>query len=77
MTIKIIDPLMEGLAEAYVDAKKWSEENNRSAVHIEKTHYKDLRDGKEKDCWNIVWDNDSDRLDFMDECVKNLEVIYE
>lgn len=69
---KEIDSLMEGLAEAYVDAKAWSEKNHRSAVHLEKTHYKDLQDGTWKDCWNIVWDNDQDRLDFMDECAANL-----
>ena len=69
---KEIDTLLEGLAEAYVGAKKWSEKNNRSAVHIIKTHYKDLRDKQEKDCWNLEWDNDKDRLDYMDELVKEI-----
>ena len=69
---KEIDTLLEGLAEAYVDAKKWSEKNNRSAVHIIKTHYKDLRDKQEKDCWNLEWDNDKDRLEYMDELVKEI-----
>ena len=31
---KEIDTVIEGLAEAYVDAKNWAEKNNRSAVHI-------------------------------------------
>lgn len=67
-----IDSFMESLAEAYVDAKAWSEKNHRSTVHLVKTHYKDLQDGIWKDCWNIVWDNDQDRLDFMDECVADI-----
>ena len=46
---KEIDTGLEGLAEAYVNAKKWSEKNNRSAVHIIKTHYKDLVDKQEKE----------------------------
>lgn len=66
-----IDSLMEGLAEAYVEAKEWSEKNHRSKVHIVKTHYKDLRDGIWKDTWNIEWDNDQDRIDFMDEATAN------
>ena len=66
-----IDELMEGLAEAFVDAKNWSEKNHRSKVHIVKTHYKDLQDGIWKDCWNIEWENDQDRIDFMDECAAN------
>ena len=40
-------------------------------VHLVKTHYKDLRDGIWKDCWNIVWDNDEGRIAFMDECAAN------
>lgn len=64
-----IDSFMESLAEAYADAKAWSEKNHRSKVHIVKTHYKDLQDGIWKDCWNLEWENDQDRIDFMDECV--------
>lgn len=64
-----VDSFMESLAEAYADAKTWSEKNHRSKVHIVKTHYKDLQDGIWKDCWNLEWENDQDRIDFMDECV--------
>lgn len=64
-----VDSFMESLAEAYADAKIWSEKNHRSKVHIVKTHYKDLQDGIWKDCWNLEWENDQDRIDFMDECV--------
>lgn len=63
---KEIDTRLEGLAEAYVNAKNWARLSNRSAVHIVKTHYKDLRDMKEKDGWNIEWDNDNDRIAYMD-----------
>ena len=66
-----IDSLMESLAEAFVDAKNWSEKNHRSSVHLVKTHYKDLQDGIWKDTWNIEWDNDQDRIDFMDEATAN------
>ena len=62
-----IDTALEGLAEAYVNAKNWVKMHDRSDVHIVKKHYKDLRDKQEKECWNIEWDNDNDRIDYMDE----------
>lgn len=68
---KNIDSIMENLAEAFVDAKKWSEKNHRGLVHIVKTHYKDLQDGVWKDTWNIEWDSNQDRIDFIDECTAN------
>lgn len=68
-----IDTDLESLAEAYVEAKEWSEKNHRSKVHIVKTHYKDLRDGVWKDTWNIEWENDQDRLDWADYNLAKLE----
>ena len=65
-----VDTVIESIAEAYINAKIWVEKNKRSAVHIVKTHYKDLQDGKEKDCWNIKWDNDRDRIDYISELIK-------
>lgn len=62
-----IDTALEGLAEAYVNANNWVKMHNRSDVHIVKKRYKDLRDKQEKECWNIEWDNDNDRIDYMDE----------
>jgi len=65
-----VDTVIESIAEAYINAKIWVEKNKRSAVHIVKTHYKDLQDGKGKDCWNIKWDNDRDRIDYISELIK-------
>ena len=67
-----IDTGLENLAEAYAAAKDWSEKNNRSKVHIVKTHYKDLRDGIWKDTWNLEWENDQDRIDWGDYNLANL-----
>jgi len=67
-----IDTGLENLAEAYIAAKDWSEKNNRSKVHIVKTHYKDLQDGIWKDAWNIEWENDQDRIDWGDYNLANL-----
>ena len=67
-----IDKDLEELALAWHDAREWAKKNNKSDVHIMKTHYRDLRDGVWKDCWNLVWDNDDDRIAFMDECTSKL-----
>lgn len=71
---KEIDTALESLAEAYVNAKNWAQLSNRSAVHIVKVHYRDLKDMKEKDCWNIEWGNDNDRRAYMD-CLSK-EMLY-
>jgi len=67
-----VDTDLEVLAEAFIAAKDWSEKNNRSKVHIVKTHYKDLQDGVWKDAWNIEWENDQDRIDWGDYNLANL-----
>jgi hypothetical protein len=67
-----IDTGLEDLAEAFIAAKDWSEKNNRSKVHIVKTHYKDLQDGIWKDAWNLEWENDQDRIDWGDYNLANL-----
>lgn len=67
-----IDTYLEDLAEAFIAAKDWSEKNNRSKVHIVKTHYKDLQDGIWKDAWNLEWENDQDRIDWGDYNLANL-----
>ncbi len=67
-----IDTSLEYLAEAFIAAKDWSEKNNRSKVHIVKTHYKDLQDGIWKDAWNLEWENDQDRIDWGDYNLANL-----
>ena len=67
-----IDTGLEDFAEAFTAAKDWSEKNNRSKVHIVKTHYKDLRDGIWKDTWNLEWENDQDRIDWGDYNLANL-----
>lgn len=67
-----IDTYLEDLAEAFIAAKDWSKKNNRSKVHIMKTHYKDLQDGIWKDAWNIEWENDQDRIDWGDYNLANL-----
>jgi hypothetical protein len=69
---KTIDIGLEDLAEAFIAAKDWSEKNNRSKVHIVKTHYKDLQDGVWKDAWNLEWENDQDRIDWGDYNLANL-----
>lgn len=67
-----IDTGLEALAVAYVNAKNWVEQHDRSDVHIVKTHYKDIRDKQEKECWNIELDNDNDRVDYMNKLDKEI-----